>query len=52
MHDVPGPVNPLLHAQVNEPAVFVQSALVSQLSVPAVHSSSSKQYKQHCGNSV
>jgi hypothetical protein len=39
---VPSPEKPELHAQVNDPAVFVQAALVSQLSVLRVHSLSSE----------
>ena len=39
---VPFPVNPLLQAHVNDPAVFVQAALLSQLWVLREHSSLSK----------
>ena len=40
----PSPVNPSLHAQVNEPGVFVQSALLLQLLPPFSHSFMSKKY--------
>ena len=35
---VPSPLKPALQAQVNEPAVFVQVASASQLSVLVIHS--------------
>lgn len=41
VHVMPSPLYPALQAQVKEPAVLVQAALASQLSVPAVHSSTS-----------
>ena len=40
--EVPFPVNPVLQAHVNDPAVFVQAALLSQLWVLREHSSLSK----------
>ena len=43
VQDVPSPLYPALHVHVKLPAgVLVHIALVSQLSVPSVHSSSSK----------
>jgi hypothetical protein len=42
VHDVPSPLYPVLQAQVKLPTVFVHAALISQLPVPAVHSSMSK----------
>ena len=43
--EVPFPVYPVLQAHVNDPAVFVQAALLSQLWVFREHSSLSK--KKH-----
>ena len=43
--EVPFPVNPVLQAHVNDPAVFVQAALLSQLWVFREHSSLSKRKK-------
>ena len=41
----PSPVYPVLQAQVNDPAVLVHAALVvSQLSAPVEHSSTSANY--------
>ena len=41
-HVTPSPENTLLQAHVKEPTVLVQSAFASQLSVLAVHSSTSR----------
>ena len=41
MQDVPFPVEPELHEQLNDPAVFVQVALAAHLCARPVHSSSS-----------
>ena len=42
---IPLPVYPWLQAQVNDPGVLVHAALVSQSSVPEVHSSISIMFK-------
>ena len=41
MHEIPSPFQPTLQAQVKEPSVFVQLALLSQLWLLSVHSSAS-----------
>ena len=46
VHDCPFPLNPVLHVHVKLPAVLVQVALVSQLSVSVEHSSMSREYEQ------
>ncbi len=43
--EVPFPVNPVLQLHANDPGVFVQAALVSQLWVFREHSSLSKRKK-------
>ncbi len=43
--EVPFPVYPVLQVHVNDPAVFVQAALLSQLWVFREHSSLSKEKK-------
>ena len=41
MHEIPSPLQPTLQAQVKDPSVFVQLALLSQLWLLSVHSSAS-----------
>ena len=52
VQEVPSPVYPLLHAQVNDPGVLVQAALLSQLWPPATHSSMSAEIEKHSFNTI
>ena len=52
LHSLPSPYSESLHMQVKLPAVFMQTAFLSQSCSPVSHSSMSTNHKKNCKLSI